>query len=671
MGRARVVLAICMVLLAGRAAGGPLLGRFAQPAATGVGVLSNFNHDVVVERGFKLNYLAHQRRGEMFGKPTLAGFVTLLLNGQTPAYTLVREQGAGTRPLLVRPTLGRYAKDYGGEWGRARLVCEDALGRPTVRFGAELQAPADRPLQADWLITGYQWDGQPAPRHWEWWSAAGRRVLPLDGRGRVAVPRGEGFLLAWNEGQPYTLALLPTARPQEVLVTRQAIVLRFAGGRVAAGRRGQVPDLYLAALEAHPADSLLSILPALARPGAELISSVRWVGKAPYLVLTWADGKERPLLPVPPPFSRLVASRYGQDTPLGRVAFLAGGRQAIRLPLAPHLEQLTVDFPPLPPEEQAAVAAEVEEILACQQPDGTFTFSQGRPFYDGQTAGVLIQLAPLLDELLRGRVQAAVRQVLDYWWGRLRFDPGGGIWHFPEPSGSPAVVDYPEITATVLYPTAAYTQLVDRGYARLRWPEIAKVASTIGRGYDVTGSAWAHAGPQYVHVLTESTVGGYLAYASLYHLARLAGQASAGYRGWACWAQAAMDLYRWRPEYGRGGILSQYFGDGLFVEPAVAWDYTMYTWFSWCPLWYLPPGDPYHVFEVLKQQRWWEYYHGSRQLAYDFCHFMALVRFGDPREGLAHWQEILEHAPSRDNFDTVALYRPLARCWREEVLSAR
>ena len=58
----------------------------------------------------------------------------------------------------------------------------------------------------------------------------------------------------------------------------------------------------------------------------------------------------------------------------------------------------------------------------------------------------------------------------------------------------------------------------------------------------------------------------------------------------------------------------------------------------------------------------------SRQLAYDFSHFMALVRFGDAQEGLAHWEEILAHEPSFDNFDTIALYRPLARVWRRAYL---
>jgi len=68
--------------------------------------------------------------------------------------------------------------------------------------------------------------------------------------------------------------------------------------------------------------------------------------------------------------------------------------------------------------------------------------------------------------------------------------------------------------------------------------------------------------------------------------------------------------------------------------------------------------------EVLGQQRWWLYFRDSRQLAYDFSHFMALVRFGDAAQGLAHWEEILAHEPSFDNFDTVALYRPLARAWK-------
>jgi len=48
---------------------------------------------------------------------------------------------------------------------------------------------------------------------------------------------------------------------------------------------------------------------------------------------------------------------------------------------------------------------------------------------------------------------------------------------------------------------------------------------------------------------------------------------------------------------------------------------------------------------------------------------MALVRFGDAAEGLAHWEEILIHMPSFENFDTIALYRPLARAWRHKYLA--
>jgi len=698
------------------------LGRFAQPTLTGTGSLCNLNHNIIVERGFKLLYLAPQRKGERWGAPTFAGFFTLALNG-TPAYTLIEadKPGDGTRTLLAAPTMGRYAKDYRGDFGRATVGCEDAIGNPVVRFSAEVRA-ARRPVTAEWLVTGWEWDRQPAPTHWEWFGANGRQALRLSRQGVAAAPTlsaaegsrrdsyvlrlppGEGFLLAWNEGQPYTLALLPSVRPQAVRIGRNGVALRFAKSTIAAGRRSALPDLCAAVVEPHAPDALLRILPALARSHGELHAQVgsRGGGAVVRYVLG-ADDKA--FVPVPPPFSTLVKGAASQNTPLGAVTFVPGRQVELKLPSPPNLDLLVNEFPPLPPEEKALVAADVKAILDHQNADGTFTFSLGRPFYDGQTAGVLVQLAPLLDEPLRGQVNAAVRKTLDYWWGRLMTDARTGVVVFPEPVMPSAVVDYPEISATILYPTAAYAQLesfgyygetrnssgmgfvstisssgrccgntrtplVDRDYARQIWPKAAALAATLPRAYDITGSAWAHAGPEYVHILTESTIGGYLAYASLYHLARLAGQEPAAneFRARACWAFAAMDLYRWREEYGRGGILSQIFGDGLFVEPALAWDYTMFTWFSWCPLWRLPRDDRYHVWEVLRQQRWWLYFRDSRQLAYDFSHFMALVRFGDPAEGLAHWDEILKHEPTFDNFDTVALYRPLARAWRAAYL---
>jgi hypothetical protein len=641
------------------------LGRFAQPTLTGVGVLCNFNHNIVVERGFKLLYLAPQRKGERWGAPRFAGFVSLLVNGRTAVHTLIgaKAMGQGTRTLLAAPTLGRYAKDYAGDFGRAHVICEDAIGNPVVRFSAEAEAKG-RAATVEWLITGWEWDKQAVPRHWEWWGRGGRQVVALDAQGCIRLPRGDGFLLAWNEGQPYTLALLPAARPQEVKVSASGVRLRFAESKVAAGKTRALPDLYLACLDAHSADSLLRILPALAQPNEELTTEAGWNGGKPWVSYGRSGRGRQQFIPVPPPFGARVKTTAVQDTPLGRVAFVGGRAVKVGLAMPPNLEHLVADFPPLPPDEKAAIEADVKAILDHQNPNGTFTFSLGRPFYDGQTAGVLIQLAPLVDEPLRGQTIAAVRKTLDYWWGRLMTDPRTGVVVFPEPVMPSAVVDYPEISSTILYPTAAYAQLVDREYARQIWPKAAALGATLPRAYDITGSAWAHAGPEYVHILTESTVGGYLASASLYHLARLAGQGQNEFCARACWAFAAMDLYRWREEYGRGGILSQIFGDGLFVEPALAWDYTMFTWFSWCPLWWLPRDDRYHVWEVLRQERWWLYFRDSHQLAYDFSHFMALVRFGDPAEGLAHWDEILAHEATFDNFDTVALYRPLARAWK-------
>jgi hypothetical protein len=116
------------------------LGRFAQPSLTGTGTLCNLDHNVVVERGFKLEYLARQRKGERWGAPTFAGFFTVLLNGKSPAYELLKEMQDGTQTLLARPTLGRYAKNYAGDFGRARVTCEEVIVRRVGEKVKELLA---------------------------------------------------------------------------------------------------------------------------------------------------------------------------------------------------------------------------------------------------------------------------------------------------------------------------------------------------------------------------------------------------------------------------------------------------------------------------------------------------------------------------------------------------
>jgi len=658
-----------------------LFGRFAQPSLTGEGTLANFSHNVVVERGFKLQYLPLQRAGEYWGAPVFAGFVSVLLDGKEPAYTLIPPERPGQGTQMDRATsqtLGRYAKWHHYGERLIKVTCEEGIGLPLAHFDARAVWPAGTaPVHMDWLITGWKWAGQQAPDRWAWWQNGRLTPLARD-HGSWQVPSGKGILLAWHEGSPYTLAFLTSAPLAEIRPWQDGVILRFTSTPRPLGNRLVLPDLYVAPLAPRPGDHLLALLPEMAHPWPRLTFAMDARGRpVAWFWGYWGKPGSPPMkvIPIPPPFSSRVVALCTQETPLGPVAYVRGPERAVPLPLPPRLECLVEAFPPLPPQEQGAVATDVEAILSQQQEDGQFRFSLGRPFYDGQTAGVLVQLAPLLAEPLRTRTNAAVRRTLDYWWGRLTRDEKTGLVHFPEPSGA-VQVDYPEISATVLYPTAAYAALVDREYARALRPKFREVAASLGAAYDITGSAWAHPGPNYVHVLTESTIGGYLAYASLYHLERLSGSAgslSAGLlRARACWAWAAMDLYRWRPEYGRGGILSQWFAHGMFVEPALAWDYTMPTWFSWCPLWSLPAAsDPYHVFMVLEQQHWWEYFHASRQLAYDWSHFIAYMRFGKVEEGLAHYQEILAHEPSFDNFDTVALYRPLGRAWRVKALVGR
>jgi len=55
---------------------------------------------------------------------------------------------------------------------------------------------------------------------------------------------------------------------------------------------------------------------------------------------------------------------------------------------------------------------------------------------------------------------------------------------------------------------------------------------------------------------------------------------------------------------------------------------------------------------------------------YDLSHSVVvergfkLLRFGDPAQALAHWDEVLTHPTSLEHYDDTPLIRPLARLWK-------
>jgi hypothetical protein len=261
-------------------------------------------------------------------------------------------------------------------------------------------------------------------------------------------------------------------------------------------------------------------------------------------------------------------------------------------------------------------------------------------------------------------VAGAVRRCLEYWWGRLERDDKSGIYWFPEPPPSIPQVDYPEITSTLLYPTAAYIQLVDNKYLSQIIDKAIQLRKTLPSAYDWTGSAYAFPGPDYLHIIVESTVGGYLAYASLYHIFNMAGRKDLADELFAraSFAFRAMELYRHRNEYGEDEIVSEIKWESFKIKIEIPWDYTMYTWFSFIPLWWLPKEDIYNLWNTLEREKWWRYYEKSLQRAYDYADLIAIHRF-KKKDWRKYFAEFKDKPFSYDYFDSTPVFAVIAYPW--------
>jgi len=356
--------------------------------------------------------------------------------------------------------------------------------------------------------------------------------------------------------------------------------------------------------------------------------------------LTPPVGAIEPALAVPVPACGLAGKPdFKLANPAGGTAVWFCKHKRFRLNLPEEFYATAPEFTPLPPKQAAWLEEACRAILVHQQTDGRFTFSRGRPFYDGITATALGEIVPLLPEALRRQVEQAVRRTLNYWWGKFRHEDHWGLWYFPEPGDFKPLVDYPEITSTLLQATLVYCVNADPGYCKGLLDKLELLEGSLAKAFDPCGSAYAYGGPEYTHLIVEGTIGGYLALQALWHLERLAGKKSDELRAQAALARAALALYRLPA--GVPGLASEVFqARRVRVKEPEAWAYTMYTWFSYVAAFKLPADDRYRVWRTLEEVRWWQYGAKSGQRAYDFADYCALVRSGHLEEAKAHFNEV-------------------------------
>lgn len=646
------------------------LGRFSQVLSQKEGYIWNLHYAVYVERGFKVFAILPIPQGEQFGKSLYAGFFTLLIDDKY-LFNDFPDPKDGTEIIKSEENHLIVAKSSSTDSYSLKTFCEVYVGYPYIRFWAEVEPK--RELRVQYVLTGYPWAQMTAPPYWKLPSQGEKEIK----EGYILSPQeklDKGYVL-FHSSEPVTFAFFFTQSPRSIYKNEDEIRISFIDS-LQPNRKYILPPLYYAILPIPPQDIKEETLEKLWRssfsPPERIETLFGKDTKGPYIEYRLSFKKEEgdfnlaslKLIAVPPTLSNLYKPSFTVPSLLCEVGYFEGDKLRISLPTPPNLHTLTQNFPPLPREWKELVERHLKDILAQQREDGTFTFSRGRPFYDGLTASALIQLYPILFSPLKEQVASAVKKCLDHWWGKLQRDEKTGIYWFPEPPPSLPQVDYPEITSTLLYPTSAYAKLVDKGYINSILDKAKLLLETLPSAYDWTGSAFAFPGPDYFHIIVESTVGGYLAYASLYHIFDMVGRRdiTPELEARSAFAFQAMALYRHKPAYGSDNIVSEIRWDNLKTKIEVPWDYTMFTWFSFIPLWWLPKEDVYNLWHILDKEEWWRYYERSPQRTYDYADLIAIHRFKKE-----DWRRYLDYFADKpfayDFFDNTPIFAVIAYPW--------
>ena len=161
-----------------------------------------------------------------------------------------------------------------------------------------------------------------------------------------------------------------------------------------------------------------------------------------------------------------------------------------------------------------------------------------------------------------------------------------------------------------------------------------------------------------MHLIAESAVGGYLAWASLHHLGKLIK------RPWAaeCRSRAALawaayrELFRWREEFGETGVVNGWSNWVAETKRPEPWAYVQTTWFSFVPMVPVEREDRYNLWRSLREQPWWDYTRteaSSRQRCYDYVNALALARAGYADEVREHWADVAPRPFWWDYFDAT------------------
>ncbi len=624
----------------------------AQAAAGAVTVyqLHSYTHRLDIERGFKFHCLVPRLDKDLYGAHEYAGFLTARV-GDGP-WMFIGDQPP--EQWAIPKTL--HDLRSGGFWLRRESpdhvtqirqgVAWDAL-YPVVWPVTFLRL--DREADVTLGLMGWRWAERKAPTAW---TVDGKPLRRPEGS-ELTLPEQCRVVSFVDDHGPFTGILLFSQSPRRVWADDDGV---YWQQHVPAGKDVQVPTpayaLAPGRLTPPQLDALANLMQA--PPGPAPTRSIV-AAPAGYRVAN----ELAQAVPLPPPLSPLVTDRTratALPTVAGGLLIVRGKECTVPLPVPAELDR------PVPPkatvfaEVLGEVSRHVEDVLAHRSPNGRFTFSEGRTFYDGFVCGALAQVVPLLEPPLREAAANSVRACLDFLWQHHVRSKAYNLLVPPEQAGySEPAIDYPEITSCLLYGTLAYALNVDREYPR-RWSDLIKTHfDQISNMTSPCGTAYAAADANRLHIIAESAIGGYLAWASMYHLGQLVdGPWTADARARAALAWAGYrELFRWRPEFGENNVVNGWWDWCAQVRTPEPWAYVQSTWFSFIPLVPYEHEDRYGLWRSLRAQPWWQYTAGPppRQRAYDYANALALARAGYADEVKAHWREVTSRPFSWETFD--------------------
>ena len=623
--------------------------------------VANAGYSLDIQKVFKVSALVPKLAAEVYGQKVYAGAMNL----RSPGGSWLNELPASQYSMSGRQSAKWLAEATQtatvGAWS-ASLTAKVAVGYPAIWFEYRRLTGAG-PLSGG--LMGYDWAGRTAPT--EWAAGAPGALSPLTRPAgsvmQVPVPAStKPFIVIYHDAEGIQGCLRFDTPPAEMHADDTGISWTFAPQTASA-------DVEYLPISAAISDKNLTVLAEGLHSAPTSLAQIFGADKAGSPSIQIAAAGSNVVFPA----ALGTTSDMGAQTVEGYLSVTNSDRVERSLPVPPQLESLTATFSRLPARDQARVDTWIKGLLKHQLPGGSFGFSEKRGFYDGMVCCALAEVYPQLSPKMQALVKPAVRKGLDHLWLGLKTCE---IW--PDYKVAPEQpffiktgVDYPEIMGFLLQATALYCRQVDPAYLAGSWPQIVQQFEQLRVFTDWTGNAYANPGPDFYQIIPEGSIGGYLGWHALYHLAKMHHSADLATeaRARAAFAWSAINtLYTWQPFFG-DAVVNGINNGAIEVRGASPWTYFQYTWFTFLPAFSLPHADTFHIWAMLNKMPWneWTGKLKSRQRANDGANMSALLRANYTAQVKPFTAQLLDRPVWYDAFDFTPTLMIPAQYWANKL----